>query len=248
MSVPPGAGDARLMAVIEVTDLGMRYGSTVALDGVSLRVEPGEIFGVVGSNGAGKTTLVECVAGLRTPDAGVVRVLGLDPCRGGRAVKERIGVQLQESRLPDALRVGEALQLYASFYDQPADWRVLLDQWGLTAKRGTGFGNLSGGQKQRLLIALALVGNPELALLDEVSTGLDLQARRSTWDLVRSMRDRGVTVVLVTHHMDEVERLCDRVAVMRAGRVVGVAEPHEFVARTGASTLDEAVLTLGGDR
>lgn len=216
----------------------------MALDGVCLHVDEGEIFGIVGPNGAGKTTLVECLSGLRRPDSGTVRVLGLDPSRDGRTLKQHIGVQLQEAELPGALRVGEALNLYASFYRRPADTERLLVDWGLVDKRNTGFAKLSGGQKQRLFIALALVGDPRLAILDELTTGLDPNARRHTWDAVQAIRNRGVTLVLVTHYMDEVERLCDRVALMRQGQIVTVDTPAGMVARTGAATLEDAVLTL----
>ncbi|MBY8883304.1 ABC transporter ATP-binding protein [Streptomyces sp. PTM05] len=224
------------MAVIEVRDLAKTYGAHTALHGVSFSVERGEIFGLLGPNGAGKTTTVECVEGLRRPDAGSVRVLGLDPTRDGRRLRGLIGVQLQEAHLPDALRVGEALELYASFYPAPRDPARLLAQWGLQDKRRTRFGKLSGGQKQRLFIALALVGDPRVVFLDELTTGLDPQARRATWELVRQMRDGGVTVVLVSHFMDEVAELCDRAAILDGGRVVAQGTPAELVAGAGART------------
>lgn len=222
------------MDVIEVTNLHKRYRDHVAVDDVSFTVERGEIFGVLGPNGAGKTTTVECVAGLRTPDSGTVRVLGLDPRRDRTELRRRLGVQLQESELQDKMKVGEALELYASFYEHPADWRALLDQWGLTDKRDTRYGKLSGGQKQRLSIALALIGNPEVAILDELTTGLDPQARRDTWALIERIRDSGVTVVLVTHFMEEAERLCDRVAVIDSGRVAALDSPAGLVNRVDA--------------
>jgi ABC-2 type transport system ATP-binding protein len=240
------AGDAQVMAVIEVNEVRKRYCETIALDGVDLRVDDGEIFGIVGPNGAGKTTLVECLSGLRRPDTGQVRVFGRDPWRHRRTLRQHIGVQLQKAELPDALQVWEALDLYASFYKRPADIGRLLADWGLVDKRNTRFSRLSGGQKQRLFIALALVGDPRLAILDELTAGLDPQARRYTWDAVRAIRGRGVTVVLVTHYMDEVERLCDRVALMRQGRILMVDTPAGLVARTGVATLEDAVLTVGG--
>jgi len=175
---------------------------------VSFRVSRGEIFGIIGPNGAGKTT-VECISGLRIPDSGVTRVLGLDPQADRATIRECVGVQLQESSLPLLIKVGEALELFASFYRQPADPAQLMETLGLAAKRNTSFRRLSGGQKQRLSIALALVGNPQLAILDELTTGLDPQARRDTWELIEHVRDQGVTVILVTHYMDEAERLCD---------------------------------------
>ncbi|GGM55702.1 ABC transporter ATP-binding protein [Dactylosporangium sucinum] len=237
------------MAVIEVTNLQKRYADHVAVADVSFSVEAGEIFGIVGPNGAGKTTTVECVEGLRAPDGGSVRVLGLDPISDRAAVRRQLGIQLQESQLPDRIRVWEALDLYSSFYPDPADWRALMDDLGLAAKRNTPFAKLSGGQKQRLSIALALVGNPSVAILDELTTGLDPQARRDTWELIRQVRARGVTVVLVTHFMDEAERLCDRLAVIAAGRVVTVDTPANLIAGADVPgvdrpTLEDAVLAL----
>ncbi|MFF0469083.1 ABC transporter ATP-binding protein [Micromonospora zamorensis] len=217
------------MSVIEVTHLSKRYGDLVAVQDVSFTVEAGEIFGVLGPNGAGKTTTVECVAGLRVPDGGGVSVLGLDPRRDAAQLRQRVGVQLQESQLPDRLRVAEALELYASFYRNPADPAALIDKLGLREKRNTAYKLLSGGQKQRLSIALALVGNPEIAILDELTTGLDPQARRDTWGLIEQVRDSGVTIVLVTHFMEEAERLCDRVAVIDQGRVVALDSPAGLV-------------------
>jgi ABC-2 type transport system ATP-binding protein len=219
---------------IEVTELRKRYGDTVAVDGISLTVQAGEILGIVGPNGAGKTTTVECLEGLRRPDAGRVRVLGLDPRRQGAELRQRIGVQLQQAALPDRLKVWEALELYASFYRHPADWRRLLEEWRLAAKRDAAFADLSGGQRQRLFIALALVGRPEVVFLDELATGLDPQARRTTWELVRQVRAQGATVVLVTHFMEEAELLCDRVAIVDHGRVVAMDTPGALVRGLGA--------------
>ncbi len=217
------------MAIIEVDGLVKRYGAKTAVDGVSFAVEQGEIFGILGPNGAGKTTTVECVVGLRTQDAGTIRVAGLDPLTDGVELKELVGVQLQESKLPEKLTVGEALDLFSSFYRAPADWRELVDTLGITEKINTQFRRLSGGQQQRLSIALALLGNPRVAVLDELTTGLDPQARRDTWDLIERIRDRGVTVVLVTHFMEEAERLCDRIAVIDGGRVVALDSPAGLV-------------------
>jgi ABC-2 type transport system ATP-binding protein len=214
-----------MQAVIEVQHLHKSYGSTVAVDDVSFTVQQGEIFGVLGPNGAGKTTTVECIEGLRAPDSGQLSVLGLDPRRDRAELTQRLGVQLQDSQLPDGLQVAEALKLYSSFYRAPADWRALMDLLGLADKAKTRFGKLSGGQKQRVSIALALVGNPQVAVLDELTTGLDPQARRDTWELIEGIRSRGVTIVLVTHFMEEAERLCDRVALIDAGRVVAVDTP-----------------------
>ncbi|MFB9684831.1 ABC transporter ATP-binding protein [Amycolatopsis plumensis] len=232
------------MPLIEVTDLRKRYGTRVAVDGVSFTVERGEIFGILGTNGAGKTTTVECLQGLRQTDGGTISVLGLDPAADHAALTRRVGVQLQESQLPAKLRVREALELFASFYPEPADIDVLLEQLDLSEHARSSFGKLSGGQKQRVSIALALVGQPELAILDELTTGLDPHARRETWRLVEGVRATGVTVLLVTHFMDEAERLCDRVAIFDAGRVVATGTPTELRAAAGASTLDDAFVSL----
>ncbi|MFD8495840.1 ABC transporter ATP-binding protein [Amycolatopsis sp. NPDC059657] len=218
------------MPVIEVRGLHKRYGDKVAVEDVSFSVERGEIFGILGPNGAGKTTTVECVEGLRKPDGGEISVLGLDPQRDKTELRQRVGVQLQEGQLPDRLRVFEALELYASFYREPADLEKLLSTLGLAEKRDTAYKKLSGGQKQRLSIALALVGSPEIAVLDELTTGLDPQARRDTWDLIEAVRAGGVTILLVTHFMEEAERLCDRLAVIDGGRVVAVDTPGGLVA------------------
>jgi ABC-2 type transport system ATP-binding protein len=222
------------MAVIEVRELRKRYGRTVALDGVSFDVQAGEVFGLLGPNGAGKTTAVEILEGLRGADSGSVRVLGLDPARSGPQLHERVGVQLQQAQLQEKIRVGEALELYAGFYRNPRPVGELLDEWGLAAKRNTAFKHLSGGQQQRLFLALALVGRPELVFFDEITTGLDPAARRQTWDLVRRIRDGGVTVVLVSHLMDEVEELCDRVAILDRGRIVALDTPTALIAGSGS--------------
>jgi len=218
---------------IEVEGLVKRYGPLTAVDGISFQVEEGEVFCLVGPNGAGKTTTVECLEGLRRPDGGTVRVLGLDPWKDGRALRLRIGVQLQESALPDRLKVWEALDLFASFYPRTTDWGLLLDQLGLGDKRNTPFGKLSGGQKQRLFIALALLHDPEVLFLDELTTGLDPQARRAMWDLVREVRRRGKTVVLTTHYMEEAEQLADRVAVLDRGRILALDTPEGLIRRYG---------------
>jgi ABC-2 type transport system ATP-binding protein len=220
--------------LIEVADLVKTYDNTNVVDRVTFSVEEGEIFGIVGPNGAGKTTTVECVEGLRRPDGGSIRVLGLDPIRDRYEITQRLGAQLQESRLQDKITVGEALDLYASFYRNPADWHELLDRLGLPGKVDSKYSKLSGGQKQRLAIALALVGSPEIAILDELTTGLDPQARRSTWDTIEEIRRGGVTVVLVTHFMDEAERLCDRVMVIDRGRVVAIDSPAGLIRRIGS--------------
>jgi ABC-2 type transport system ATP-binding protein len=222
------------MPVIEVDHLHKQYRDQVAVDDLSFTVERGEIFGILGPNGAGKTTAVEIIEGLRTPDGGTVRVLGLDPRRDRAELRRRVGAQLQESELPEKLKVWEALELYGSFYDRPADAERLLEDLGLADQRNTRYGKLSGGQRQRLSIALALVGNPELAILDELTTGLDPNARRDTWELIEQIRDRDVTVVLVTHFMEEAERLADRVALIDGGRLVAIDSPAGLVSRIDA--------------
>lgn len=221
--------------VIEVRNLHKEYGPKVAVDDVSFTVSDGEIFGILGPNGAGKTTTVECVEGLRPADGGTISVLGLDPRRDRAELTQQLGAQLQESQLPEKTKVSEVLDLYSSFYKNPADWRELVEQLGLADKTGTRFKKLSGGQKQRLSIALALLGNPRVAVLDELTTGLDPQARRGTWDLIEGIRDRGVTIILVSHFMEEAERLCDRVAVIDSGRVVVTDTPAALAQRSGAA-------------
>ncbi|MET8136302.1 ABC transporter ATP-binding protein [Streptomyces sp. NPDC005251] len=225
------------MSVIEVSGLRKSYGGRAVVDGVSFTVEEGEIFGILGPNGAGKTTTVECVEGLRVPDAGRVRVAGLDPFTDHRATSRVLGAQLQQSELQAKLTVREALELYAAFYPAPADWRPLAERLGLTDRLGTGFGKLSGGQRQRLFIALALIGDPRVVVLDELTTGLDPRARRDTWELIEDIRAQGVTVLLVTHFMEEAQRLCDRIAVIDKGRVAALDTPAGLIRRSTGSTV-----------
>jgi ABC-2 type transport system ATP-binding protein len=220
-----------MAAVVSVENIRKAYGSTVAVDEVSFDVEAGEIFGLIGPNGAGKTTTMECVEGLRRPDRGSIVVLGLDPVRDVYALQDRIGVQLQAAQLQKRITVQEAVDLWASLYRRTVDGTRLLEQLGLGEKRRAWFMTLSGGQKQRLFIALALINDPELVFLDELTTGLDPQARRAIWDLVRGIRDRGKTVFLTTHLMEEAERLCDRVAVIDRGRIVDIGAPAALVRR-----------------
>jgi len=215
--------------VVNVEHLHKAYGPVIAVDDVSFTIEEGEIFGVLGPNGAGKTTTVECLQGLRRADGGMLRVLGLDPQTQGRELRGRIGSQLQESALPDRIRVWEALDLFASLTPGAADWRVLMEQWGLAGKEKASFASLSGGQRQRLFVALALVNEPRVVFLDEMTTGLDPALRRVAWDLVEAIRARGTTVVLVTHFMDEAERLCDRLVIVDGGRVVAAGSPQGLI-------------------
>jgi ABC-2 type transport system ATP-binding protein len=219
--------------VIEVQNLHKKYGQYTAVQDVSFSVKQGEIFGIIGPNGAGKTTIVESIIGLRQPTGGQIRVLGLDPHFDRRAVSQRIGIQLQQAQLPERMKVREALDLFSSFYAKTVPWEPLLAAWGLAEKRETVFGKLSGGQKQRLLIALALLNDPEIVFLDELTTGLDPQARRATWDLVSAIRERGKTVVLVTHFMDEAQVLCDRMAIIDHGRMIALDSPQAFIDQMG---------------
>jgi ABC-2 type transport system ATP-binding protein len=224
----PGPG----AAAVQIAHLRKTYGPLVAVDDVSFSVAEGEIFGILGPNGAGKTTTVECAIGLRQPDAGHIRLLGLDPRTDRDAMHEIVGVQLQASAMPARLRVGEILQMYRSFYRDPADVGELIEALGLAGKRDAYYKSLSGGQRQRLSVALALIGQPKIAVLDEMTTGLDPAARRDAWDLIAGIRDRGVTILLVTHFMEEAERLCDRVALIDAGRVVALDTPAGLAARS----------------
>jgi ABC-2 type transport system ATP-binding protein len=218
--------------VIQVSGVRKTYGSMVAVDEVSFDVNDGEIFGLIGPNGAGKTTTMECVEGLRTPDRGAISVLGLDPFRDVYKLQDRIGVQLQQAQLQKRIKVWEAVDLWASLYQKKAiDGERLLEQLGLTDKRNAWFMTLSGGQKQRLFIALALINDPEVVFLDELTTGLDPQSRRAIWDLVRGIRERGKTVFLTTHLMEEAERLCDRVAIIEHGRIIDIDTPQNLVNR-----------------
>jgi ABC-2 type transport system ATP-binding protein len=230
---------------LEVERLVKRYGDFTAVDGISFTVEEGEIFGILGPNGSGKTTTVESLQGLRRIDGGQVRVLGLDPTTQAAEVRRRIGSQLQESALPDRVKVWEALDLFGSIREEGRPWPELLDDWGLTEKRNARFGTLSGGQQQRLFVALALVNDPRLVFLDEMTTGLDPASRRVAWDLIRRIRDRGATVVLVTHFMDEAEALCDRLIVMDRGEIVADGSPSALIDRYGGGV--RVRFTLDGE-
>jgi ABC-2 type transport system ATP-binding protein len=221
--------------VVTVQHLVKRYGHLLAVNDVSFSIREGEIFGVIGPNGAGKTTCVECISGLRAPDSGSISVYGFSPQKDRDRIRDLVGVQLQESALPPRLKVGEVVRLFASFYSNPLDPDELLESLGIKQIENSAFKNLSGGQKQRLSIALALVGNPKLAILDELTTGLDPEARRETWNLIERMRDRGVTVILVTHFMDEAERLCDRLALINHGTVRALDTPEAIAATAGES-------------
>lgn len=229
-------------SVIEITELRKAYGGTTAVDGVSLTVRRGEVFGVLGPNGAGKTTTVETAVGLRTPDSGSVRVLGLDPATDPDQVRQRVGVQLQQAVLPSRMRVREAMAIFTAAYRDHADPEELLAAWGLTGQRSKPFGALSGGQKQRLFIALALLGKPQIVVLDELTTGLDPAARRDTWAMVEALQAQGVTIVLVTHAMDEAETLCDRLVIIDRGKVVAQGTPDEV--RGAHRSLEAAYLAL----
>ena len=232
-------------AVIEVEHLTKAYGPLVAVDDVSFHVGRGEIFGILGRNGAGKTTTVEILQGLRRPDGGRLRVLGLDPTRDTARLRRRIGSQLQDSALPDRIKVREALDLFASTARAPVDRRRVLEEWGLASRARASFASLSGGERQRLFVALALMHQPEVVFLDELTQGLDPAARRVAWELIKEIRDRGTTVVLVTHFMDEAEQLSDRIAVIDRGRVKALDTPQGLVARHGSGA--EVVFTEADD-
>jgi ABC-2 type transport system ATP-binding protein len=221
--------------VVTVRHLVKRYGRSIAINDVSFAIREGEIFGIIGPNGAGKTTTVECISGLRVPDSGSVSVYGFSPQEDRNRIREFVGVQLQESALPPRLRVGEAVRLFASFYSNSLDPRELLETLGIEQIENSAFKSLSGGQRQRLSIALALVGNPKIAILDELTTGLDPEARRETWALIERTRERGVTVILVTHFMDEAETLCDRLALINHGAIRALDTPEAIAAQAGGS-------------
>ncbi len=221
-------------SIISVKNLRKTYGKVIAVDDISFEIEEGEIFGLLGPNGAGKTTTVECLQALRHPDSGEIRVCGYNPVHEAFACRQVIGSQLQESALPDRIRVWEALDLFASTSSDSADWHTLLGQWGLGEKKGATFASLSGGQRQRLFIALALVNNPRVVFLDEMTTGLDPAARRVAWDLIREIREKGATVVLVTHFMDEAETLCDRLAIVDKGKIIASDSPQGLITQYAA--------------
>ncbi len=221
-------------SIVQVNNLRKTYGSLVAVDSISFEVYEGEIFGMVGPNGAGKTTTIECIEGLRSPNDGEINVLGLNPAKDGHKLKTQIGIQLQQAELQARIKVWEALDLYSSFYGNSLNLEDLLERLGLSEKRNTHYSKLSGGQKQRLFIAMALLNNPRLIFLDELTTGLDPQARHNMWDLVRGIRDDGKTVFLTTHFMEEAERLCDRVAIIDKGKIVSIDTPANLVKNLGA--------------
>lgn len=224
-------------AAISVQHLVKNYRNFVAVDDVSFEIKNGEIFGIIGPNGAGKTTTVECISGLRVPDSGSITVYGFSPQKERDKIRKLVGVQLQESALPPRLKVGEALNLFASFYSNPLNPDELLESLGITKVKNSQFRKLSGGQKQRLSIALALVGNTRVAILDELTTGLDPEARRETWDLIEGVRQRGVTVILVTHFMDEAERLCDRIALINHGKLIVLDTPEAIASMAGGNRM-----------
>jgi ABC-2 type transport system ATP-binding protein len=215
--------------IIQVADFKKKYGSLTAVDGISFNVKEGEIFGIVGPNGAGKTTTVECLEGLRERTSGDISILGLDPIKNAKKLKNKMGIQLQESMLPDRMKAWEALDLFASLFDHSIPWKPLVVELGLEDKMNAYFDNLSGGQKQRLSIAMSLVNDPEIVFFDELTTGLDPQARRTIWEMVEKVRDKGKTVILVTHFMEEAERLCDRVAIIDHGKIIALDSPRNLI-------------------
>ena len=219
--------------VIRVRDLHKYYKRVRAVDGISFDVYEGEIFGMVGPNGAGKTTTIECIEGLRKPHKGTISVLGLNPWKDGHALRRKVGIQLQEGSLFYRITVKEALKLYGTFYAQPASWRDLMKKFGLEDKQDVYYEKLSGGLKQRLTIALALMGKPKIVFFDELTTGLDPQARRNMWDLIREIRALGKTVFLTTHYMEEAQELCDRVCIMEKGKIVALDRPEVLIQNLG---------------
>ena len=216
-------------AVIQVKNLKKSYGKIKAVDDISFEIYEQEIFGLVGPNGAGKTTAIECIEGLRKPNSGDLMVLDLNPTSNGRALRNMIGIQLQESQLPARIKVWEAMSLFSSFYKKNIESEPLLKDLGLEEKKKSYFDKLSGGQKQRLFIALSLINDPQLIFLDELTTGLDPQARRTTWDLISSVRNKGKTIFLTTHFMEEAEKLCDRVAIMDKGKIIALDTPVNLI-------------------
>ncbi len=230
-----GANENNL-PIVSAENLHKSYGDVLALRGISFEIKKGEVFGLLGPNGAGKTTTIEILVGLRQPDQGTVRVCGLDPARESSELKQRIGAQLQATVLPDKMSVEESLWLFASFYKKSVPIESLLENFGLAEKRKAFFDKLSGGQKQRLALALAIVNNPELVLLDEPTVGLDAMLRRDIHALVERLRNEGRTVLLTTHYIEEAERLCDHVAIIDHGQVVAMGTPRELVARSGKGT------------
>lgn len=219
---------------ISIRNASKSFGRLKAVDDISLDVHHGEIFGIIGPNGAGKTTTVNMITGMLTPDNGEVRTLGLDPIRDERRLRDVLGVQFQEANLPAAITAREALKLYASFYRNPRPWTGLAEEWGIADKLDTRFDKLSGGQKQRLFICLALLNRPKLVVLDELTTGLDPNARRMSWELVKRIREGGTTVLLVTHFMDEAQQLCDRIAMITGGKVAAIGTPEELTRASSA--------------
>lgn len=242
---PAPAHDQAGDAVIAVRGLTKAYGDRAVIRGLDLTVRRGEIFGILGPNGAGKTTTVETIQGLRHADSGTLHVLGLDPVRDRARLRSQVGSQLQSSSLPERLKVGEALRTFARLAGDVVDWRESLHTWGLTRLRRSAFGGLSGGERQRLFVALALINDPQVVFLDELTQGLDPAARRETWALIRQVRDRGATVVLVSHYMDEVEHLADRAAVLHDGRIVVCDTPAQLVARAGGEVRTRFTLHNG---
>jgi ABC-2 type transport system ATP-binding protein len=234
-----------MAAVIEVQNLTKRYGNMTAVDSINFTIVQGEIFGLLGPNGAGKTTAVEMIEGLRKPDSGTIRVCGLDSSQKAGEIKELIGAQLQSTTLFDKIRVGEAIDLFGGYYHNPLPAKEVLERVSLTDKKDSFAETLSGGQKQRLVIALAMVNNPEVLFLDEPTTGLDPQSRRNVWDIVEKLREQGKTIVLTTHYMEEAEKLCDRVGIMDHGKIIALDTPQDLIARQNLESAIELVANNG---
>lgn len=229
---------------VRISGLVKNYGRAEALRGFNLSLSKGEFVGILGANGAGKTTAIECALGMRKKDSGEVRILGMDPVRDRRRMFERVGVQFQDTAYQDKIRVGEALAYQAALYEKAADWREILARLSLTGKDNSLVSELSGGERQKLSVALALVGNPELLFLDELTTGLDPRSRRTTWDYLLERKAAGTSAVLASHFMDEVEYLCDAIVVLRKGEIVETGTSEAIKRAHGAKTLEDAFLAI----
>lgn len=228
-------GDENLQTVIQLENVRKQYGSNVAVDGITLNVSRGEIFGIVGPNGAGKTTLIEIIEGIRTADSGVMKVLGLDIRHQSLEIKHRIGVLLQSTSIPEKAKVKEIMHLFASFYKKPANLQDINKSLGLDEKQNEYIKSLSGGWKQRVSLALALINDPEILFLDEPSMGLDPNARKDMWNVIHKLRDEGRSIVVTTHYMEEAETLCDRVAVINKGKLIALDTPKRLVSLVGGT-------------
>lgn len=230
--------------IIQVNHLSVKYRDIVAVDDVSFEVRENEIFGMIGPNGAGKTSLVEAIEGLRDTSSGEISILGMNPKADRIQLYNEIGVQLQQTSYPDQAKVEDICKLFSSFYDNPAPYDRLLSDMRLDRRRKTYINKLSGGEKQKLSILLSLLGSPKIVFWDELTTGLDPLARHEVWDMIREYKKDGLTIILITHFMDEIENLCDRVALMKAGKMIDIGTPREVIENFQAKNLDEVFLKI----